>query len=316
MAGLLPAAAYLLQNGNSMMSQAPSPQQAPVQEPELTVSGKDPIEHKGLFGVKGTLRDILGLLGDTYLIANGRDATYGPTRRREKASAEMAGRYQDNAEESFINNPLLAIQRLAESGYGDQARELYQDYTKNEAIKSTNLLNEARLNRQELRDAQLAKQGDVRAQKDLQETLSRTFAAINDESVLQQFLPIARKRLDALGMADEPLPRNLQEAARYGIDPYRSQRLEDFDEGLSNQRRGQDISAGTQRRGQDISAATQRRGQDMRSSDTRRGQDMRGSGGRSRPVVPPRAPKGKGDRIGNGSVTFVSPDGKRWVREN
>lgn len=312
MAGLLPAAAYLLQNGGNM--QAP---QAPMaEEPPLTVSGKDPIEHKGMFGVKGTLRDVLGVLGDTYLIANGRDPLYGPTRRRERASAEMAGRYQDNAEESFINNPLLAIQRLAESGYGDQARELYQDYTKNEAIKSTNLLNEARLNRQELRDAQLAKQGDVKAQADLQKILGTTYGAIKDQSVLDQFNVWARKRLDDAGLEGIPLPKNVEEAARYGIQPYQGQRLEQFEEGLENQRRGQDISSSTQRRGQDVSAATQRRGQDIRSSDIRRGQDMRGSGGRSRPIVPPRAPKGKGDRIGNGSATFISPDGKRWVREN
>ena len=159
MASILPMAAYLMQAAQGGMDgplipPAPPgyppntqplamdmPQQAPVSqaveapvEDEIVAKGLDPIQHKGLFGVKGTLRDVLGLLGDSYLMVNGRNPYYAGIRRQELASDQLAGRYQNNEEENFINNPLLAIQRLAESGFGEQAQSLYQDYTKNKEV--------------------------------------------------------------------------------------------------------------------------------------------------------------------------------------
>ena len=32
---------------------------------------QDGIQHKGMFGLKGTLRDVLGLLGDSFLVGSG-----------------------------------------------------------------------------------------------------------------------------------------------------------------------------------------------------------------------------------------------------
>src|SRR3546814_13947577 len=87
--------------------------QAPVSQDiqgteELGSKGLEKIQHKGIFGVKGTLRDILGILGDGL---TGK-MTYSTARRGEKYGDILAGKYQAHAEENFMNNPLLAIQRL------------------------------------------------------------------------------------------------------------------------------------------------------------------------------------------------------------
>lgn len=48
-------------------------------------------DRKGMFGVKGTLRDILGLVGDAFLIQSGNKAIYSPQREKEKLADAMAG---------------------------------------------------------------------------------------------------------------------------------------------------------------------------------------------------------------------------------
>lgn len=45
--------------------------------------------HKGLFGIKGTARDILGILGDALLAFNGRGPQYGPRRQQERVEDAM-----------------------------------------------------------------------------------------------------------------------------------------------------------------------------------------------------------------------------------
>jgi hypothetical protein len=46
---------------------------------------------KGMFGVKGTLRDILGVVGDGFLVQSGNKAIYGPRRDQERQADAMAG---------------------------------------------------------------------------------------------------------------------------------------------------------------------------------------------------------------------------------
>lgn len=74
-------------------------------------------ERKGMFGVKGTLRDVLGLLGDTYLTTNGRQAVYNPRRQQEREADAMAG---------FSDNPMAAVERLAAHN-PKAAQALYND---------------------------------------------------------------------------------------------------------------------------------------------------------------------------------------------
>lgn len=78
---------------------------------------KEIVERKGMFGIKGTLRDILGTIGDAFLVQGGGKAVYQPRREQEKQGDAMLG---------FSENPMQAIERLAALGYTEQAAELYE----------------------------------------------------------------------------------------------------------------------------------------------------------------------------------------------
>lgn len=62
------------------------------------------LPRKGMFGTKGTLRDILGTLGDAFLVQSGNDRIYAPQRQMEREGDAMFGVTQD---------PMQAIERLA-----------------------------------------------------------------------------------------------------------------------------------------------------------------------------------------------------------
>lgn len=302
--------------------------ETPVEE-AIEVEARDPIQHKGLFGVKGTLRDVLGLLGDSYLMVNGRNPYYAGIRRQELASDQLAGRYQNNEEENFINNPLLAIQRLAESGYGEQAQSLYQDYTKNKAAEAQAALGQAQLARQNARDDQLAKQGDTTAQKNFIEgVLSKLYAGVSDEASLALANKWAESKLAGLGLEGYRLPKNLKEAGRFGIQPYQQQRLEDFDEGLNIQQQRANTDAATARPRADTPLEEYRRlsgiPEERRTPEqkafmqkytsTGRGSRRRTGGGGSE-GLPPRPGTYKGQTATSPSGDKFSWDGKSWKRQ-
>lgn len=87
---------------------------------------KEILPRRGKFGVKGTLREILGTLGDAFLVQGGRDAVYEPRRQREREGDALFG---------FTNDPLQAIERLATEN-PKYAQELYNDYLVNESRES------------------------------------------------------------------------------------------------------------------------------------------------------------------------------------
>lgn len=81
-------------------------------------------ERKGMFGLKGTLRDVIGLLGDAFLVQGGGSAIYAPTRRQEQLSDAAAG---------FTDDPLAAAERVTQVPGGvELGRKLYDDYTSTE----------------------------------------------------------------------------------------------------------------------------------------------------------------------------------------
>lgn len=86
-------------------------------------------QHEGMFGIKGLGRNILGVLGDAFLMQAGRDPIY-----RQKVQQEQMG----DALSGFTDNPLAAIQRLADLGQGKVANELFDSYSErgNNAIKT------------------------------------------------------------------------------------------------------------------------------------------------------------------------------------
>lgn len=72
-------------------------------------------EHKGMFGTKGTLRDVLGTLGDAFLTQSGNQQIYAPQRERERRSDAMAG---------FTDDPRAAVERLAAGGFSQDAQAI------------------------------------------------------------------------------------------------------------------------------------------------------------------------------------------------
>lgn len=76
-------------------------------------------EHKGLFGMKGTLRDVVGTLGDAFLVASGNKAMYAPRRQAERASDAMA---------EMVSSPVHAVQALLGAGEPEKAYELYKQF--------------------------------------------------------------------------------------------------------------------------------------------------------------------------------------------
>ena len=101
--------------------------------------GQEVSDRRGMFGMKGTLRDVLGVLGDAFLMQSGNAPIYAPTRRKEQISDAMAG---------YTDKPLEAIERVA---YYDpqMAAELKKEY-------ETNLLRQAQQQSlQDTRDSQI-----------------------------------------------------------------------------------------------------------------------------------------------------------------
>jgi hypothetical protein len=78
------------------------PQLAGVRQAEKNAQKFAP--RHGMFGVKGTLRDVLGLLGDSLLIGSGNKAIYQPQRALERKADALVG---------FTDNPDAAAERLA-----------------------------------------------------------------------------------------------------------------------------------------------------------------------------------------------------------
>ena len=321
-----PDVANIIAAANSAPTAASNVQQEPnvLEEPPIGVSGKEPIVNKGLFGVKGTLRDVLGILGDAL---TGRP-TYSTIRRQEKFGDILAGKYQDNLEESFAQNPLLAIQRLAEEGYGKEAADLLQQVQANEIANRRAAATEGR-------EERMARQSDVTVEKTIQEILGKTYAAIKDPKVLEQFNEWARKRLDQLPensiLRGMTLPRTIQEAETFGIQPYQQQRLQDFDVGLGIQQ--QNANANSRRAAVALPRAESRSeiierignkppekrtpGEQAAFEAATRGPSGRGrrtgGGGSASGGSPSAPPRKKGDayRTSDGRI-WRSPDGKSW----
>lgn len=84
------------------------------------------LPRKGMFGVKGTLRDVLGTLGDAFLVQANKDRVYAPRRQTEKEADAMFG---------FTQDPMQAIERLATQNPA-AAEELYKTYQQAEYQKS------------------------------------------------------------------------------------------------------------------------------------------------------------------------------------
>ncbi len=86
------------------------------------------MQHKGMFGLKGTLRDVLGILGDSLLVGSGRESVYDKARQREREGDAMAG---------FTADPAAAAERM--TGLNPAAAAKMQDLALTEQLKRQQL---------------------------------------------------------------------------------------------------------------------------------------------------------------------------------
>ena len=214
--------------------QTSAPQEEPQYDGEAIVSkGLDPIEHKGMFGIKGKFRDVLGLLGDAFLVQSGNKASYQPRREQERQSDIFAGGYQNNDEENFMNNPLMVIQKMAEAGYGEQATELYKQHVANQNDK-------AKIQATQGRNQALNRASNLTGDKNAIGNVSRLLSNIRDDDDYQsrkdgiiQYLMTNDDGSGSLARLAKDLPDQFDDSIRnWGLEQYQAQRLEDYDVGL------------------------------------------------------------------------------------
>ncbi len=270
------------------------------EQPPADITVSKPEERKGMFGVKGTLRDILGTLGDAFLVNAGRDPVYSPRRQQEK--------YADALGEGFnADNAMNAVDRLQQAGMGKEAMALYNQIQEQEV---------ARQKAAAANSYQCARTMDQGYQN-----LGRLFAGA-DEKSFPALRAIAERRASMYGIDPSELPTDLAGAKRWGLDTYRNNRLEQFDDEqdlreqnvnnqMSNRNRNTGIAAGRAAeygRHNRASEDNTRRGQDMTDARVRGSAGYTGKGRRAAPSSGGNAPP-VGYKNKNG-LTFKGGDPK------
>lgn len=186
------------------------------------------VEHKGMFGVKGTLREVLGTLGDAFLVQGGAKPIYAPTRQRERMGDAMAG---------YTQAPRSAAERMTAVD-----PEFAQAMGKN------------------IMDQEIAR---ARAEQQAQKEAAARYAVgiekfgglmgskgLDNVETYSQVKPILEKIKSAYGLGDEfKIPdqydSNYAAAVSSGaIKPYQQRTLEDADERIDQSGRRVDISEG------------------------------------------------------------------------
>ena len=208
---------FLLQQGLNQ-PRTPTVSQDIEDDEPITSAGRPKPVHKGLFGVKGTLRDVLGFIGDAYT-GNGR---YADIRRRERMGDAARG---------FQDDPRGSIDALNAEGFAEEAMKLYE-------INQKQQLAQAQLARQQENDDVTRMSGLSLAQNRMRSGIRGLLNSAVDDATYERLLPIVKSKLsrEGLGMADEflSLPStfsgNEEVIRRWGMDPYQSERLEDADE--------------------------------------------------------------------------------------
>lgn len=156
---------------------------------EALKRGAEVSDRKGMFGMKGTLRDVLGLVGDAFLVQGGGKALYRPTREQEKFSDAMAGSSRDATgayERSMGINP-------------EAANEFYNKYLESQAREQNNQLKAKEFGRDMTNDV-IDRTGSARDQ------IARWLqAAGTDEQRAYVLSELAPKYLQGMGLTMEQL---------------------------------------------------------------------------------------------------------------
>lgn len=212
----------------SSVPQAQAPEESPI-------TAEAPIQRKGMFGIHGTARDILGVLGDAFLTQAGRNTVYEPQRDREQIAQALGG------SEDFISNPLAAIKKLNDAGYPEQAQELYKQYATLQ-ISQNSKGAQAALDQARLENERSRGYGILGAMADPRSLNEKTFDAM---------VPIMVAKAQRSGIDIPPPPKDwasggqawADQIRRMGIDPYKAERLGQIDTGLDIQQQNANTNA-------------------------------------------------------------------------
>lgn len=123
-------------------------------------------ERKGLFGMKGTLRDVVGSIGDALLMSKGHDPVYAPHRHQERIADAMVGFNSKTPEDQQA-----AIQRVAfiDPNAGMKLQDAYeQQQYRDKQLKATEAYKNALIGNQQ-----------SKAQAVMLKDSQRTLAGIN-----------------------------------------------------------------------------------------------------------------------------------------
>ena len=184
--------------------------------PELPESQ---IKHKGLFGVKGSLRDILGVLGDAFLVQSGNPRIYAPNRRREIMGEQLGNYDGQNAQGVFQN--------LARLGHVDQAMTFLKQHNDREHQIATENWREDSVAGRAAVNESLVRQREMNRIESAQEQLRNILYRLPAEPLVRQgYAELYAKNtglsLDQLGIYDL---EDIDNWIMAGIDPTQDQKF-------------------------------------------------------------------------------------------
>lgn len=165
------------------------------------------LQHKGMFGLKGTLRDVLGLVGDSLLVGSGKESVYDKVRQREREGDAMAG---------FTADPAAAAERM--SGINPKAASSIQDLAIQEQLKKAQLqsIEAYRQNQIDLRRQLLTDKASQRISNIFASPVAKTNPAL----AMEQARIISKRigiPLEDLGLAEDMTPEEIELYASQGM---------------------------------------------------------------------------------------------------
>lgn len=173
----------------------------------IDVQGNAP-ERKGMFGLKGTLRDVIGTIGDAFLVNEGIDPLYMKRRQQERESDALAG---------FTDNPLAAAERLAAAGNHKLAADIMDNVSRTRVSAAS--------------AGQTAEKNASDRYTKGTEILGRFMGAATPETY-DKMLPLLQKIKEQYGLGDEFIipdvyDENLARSYQYGGMPATAQVRDD-----------------------------------------------------------------------------------------
>ncbi len=154
---------------------------------EVGDASKNAPKRSGMFGTKGTFRDILGVLGDAFLMQSGNRAMYRPIRDKEKMADAMVG---------FTQNPQAAIERMANEN-PEMAAKMYEDWQNNQ-VKQAQMQS-----LQDTRNSQISER-EYKKRQDFGNYAARVFAKANtpEKQAAAQRLIEARAKTEGINLQE------------------------------------------------------------------------------------------------------------------